>query len=31
VAKKKLQPGVVVWAHVPFEELDADKTRPAGW
>ena len=29
VAKTKLQPGVVVWAHVPFEELDADKTRPA--
>jgi hypothetical protein len=29
VAKRRLHPGAVVWAHVPFRELDLDKTRPA--
>lgn len=29
VAKGQLNPGTVVWAHVPFRELDDEKTRPA--
>ncbi|MDA8045209.1 MAG: hypothetical protein M0Z30_08245 [Actinomycetota bacterium] len=29
VAKRRLRTGAVVWAHVPFRELDDDKTRPA--
>lgn len=29
VAKGRLRPGAVVWAHVPFRELDEEKTRPA--
>jgi hypothetical protein len=29
VAKTQLRPGVVVWAHIPFVEVDTEKTRPA--
>lgn len=29
VAKGRLLPGVVVWAHVPFAEVETEKTRPA--
>jgi hypothetical protein len=29
VALNRLQPGVVVWAHIPFAECDEEKTRPA--
>jgi hypothetical protein len=28
VARGRLVPGAVVWAHVPFAEGDAEKTRP---
>ena len=29
VPKARLQAGVVVWAHIPFADMDEDKTRPA--
>ena len=29
VALTRLVPGAVVWAHIPFEECDQEKTRPA--
>src|SRR5436309_3562480 len=29
VAKSRLRPGVVVWAHVPYVEQEGWKTRPA--
>lgn len=29
IAKTRLRPGVVVWAHVPFEDADGEKARPA--
>jgi hypothetical protein len=29
VAKTALTPGTVVWAHIPFEETDGSKLRPA--
>ena len=29
VARRNLEPGVVVWAHVPFEDIDCWKLRPA--
>ncbi len=29
VARNCLHPGMVVWAHVPFEDADGYKTRPA--
>lgn len=29
IPKTQLVPGAVVWAHVPYEEDDGEKTRPA--
>ena len=29
VPRKRLTPGTVIWAHVPFEETEGEKTRPA--
>lgn len=29
VARGQLRPGTVVWAHIPYAEIDAEKTRPA--
>lgn len=29
IPRTHLTPGTVVWAHVPFEDADAEKTRPA--
>jgi hypothetical protein len=29
VARNRLRPGTVVWVHVPFEDAEGDKIRPA--
>lgn len=29
IARRALETGTVVWAHVPYETLDGEKTRPA--
>jgi hypothetical protein len=29
IPRGQLRPGTVVWAHIPFAEVDAEKTRPA--
>jgi hypothetical protein len=29
IALRRLRPGVVVWAHIPFQEVDGWKLRPA--
>jgi hypothetical protein len=29
VPRNRLHPGTVVWAHIPFEDVEGDKIRPA--
>jgi hypothetical protein len=29
IPRNRLHPGTVVWAHIPFEDVEADKIRPA--
>ena len=29
VARNRLHPGAVVWAHIPFDEIGEEKSRPA--
>jgi len=29
VARNQLRPGTVIWAHIPYAEIDEEKTRPA--